>query len=228
MESIKNLYRSIKGSFSNSFSKKAYAQEGEDMILNRYLEHKENGYFIDVGAHHPWRFSNTFFFYKKGWNGINIDPMPNSMHLFNKFRSKDINLELGISQEAKELEYFVFNEPAVNGFSKSAADDILKLPGYKLLYTVKIKTYRLSDILEKYLPNEQKIDFLTIDAEGLDLEVLRSSDWNKYRPTFVLAESDSSSLEDIRECSIYQFMQSKGYNLEAKTAKTFIYKIKDN
>jgi FkbM family methyltransferase len=228
MKYIKDLYRNFKSSYSFSFANKSYAQEGEDMILNRYLEHKENGYFIDVGAHHPWRFSNTFFFYKKGWNGINIDSMPNSMRLFKKVRPKDINLEVGISQEAKELEYFVFNEPAVNGFSKSAKEDILKLPSYKLLKTLKIRTYRLSDILDQYLPVGKKIDFLTIDAEGMDLEVLKSNDWNKYRPSFVLAESDSSSLEEIKGCSIYQFMQTVGYHLVAKSAKTFIYQLKNN
>ena len=69
-----------------------YSQNGEDLILNRFLENKEKGFFIDVGAHHPIRFSNTYLFYKKGWSGINIDAMPGSMTKFNKIRPKDINI----------------------------------------------------------------------------------------------------------------------------------------
>lgn len=77
---------------------KSYAQEGEDMILHRIFERQSVGFYVDVGAHHPFRFSNTYLFYQKGWRGINIDAMPNSMRLFNRFRPRDINLECGISK----------------------------------------------------------------------------------------------------------------------------------
>lgn len=75
-----------------------YSQEGEDAILRRLFELTDKGFYIDIGAHHPQRFSNTYFFYLKGWNGINIEPRPGSSQLFNELRPRDINLELGISQ----------------------------------------------------------------------------------------------------------------------------------
>lgn len=73
---------------------------------------------MDVGAHHPKRFSNTHYFYKKGWRGINIDAMPGGMRLFRKIRPKDINLEIAISDKKRVLTYYVFNDHALNGFSK--------------------------------------------------------------------------------------------------------------
>ena len=74
----------------------SYSQEGEDLIINRLIDSKKNGFYIDIGAHHPFRFSNTYKFYKMGWNGINIDAMPGSMKLFREKRPRDINIECGI------------------------------------------------------------------------------------------------------------------------------------
>ena len=85
------------------------------MILNRFFERKRNGFYVDVGAHHPKRFSNTYTFYKKGWRGVNIDAMPGSMEKFKKIRPRDINLEFAISNKNGTLVYHMFNEPALNG-----------------------------------------------------------------------------------------------------------------
>ena len=111
----------IKNNYFDGFSLKSYSQEGEDMILRRLFEKQKTGFYVDVGAHHPKRFSNTFFFYKKGWSGINIDAMPNSMRLFNEIRPRDTNLEIPISDKKQKLKYYMFNEPALNGFSKELA-----------------------------------------------------------------------------------------------------------
>ncbi|AFZ46692.1 hypothetical protein Cyast_0718 [Cyanobacterium stanieri PCC 7202] len=101
----------------------SFSQEGEDRILNRFFERQEKGFYVDVGAHHPQRFSNTYLFYLKGWRGINIDPLPGSMEKFNQLRSNDINLELAISNQNESLTYYQFNEPALNGFSEDLAKE---------------------------------------------------------------------------------------------------------
>src|SRR5574341_354761 len=77
--------------YIDTYAMKSYSQEGKDMILRRIFGNVENGFYVDVGAYHPKRFSNTFYFYKKGWSGINIDAMPGSMKFFTKMRSRDIN-----------------------------------------------------------------------------------------------------------------------------------------
>ena len=112
----------IKNNYFDGYARKSYSQEGEDMILRRLFEKQKTGFYVDVGAHHPKRFSNTLFFYKKGWHGINIDAMPNSMSLFDKIRPRDINLEVPISEKKQKLKYYMFNEPALNGFSKELAE----------------------------------------------------------------------------------------------------------
>jgi len=60
----------FKNTYLDGYALKSYSQEGEDMILRRIFERQSTGFYVDVGAHHPKRFSNTYFFYKKGWSGI--------------------------------------------------------------------------------------------------------------------------------------------------------------
>src|ERR1700687_2725090 len=86
----------------------SYSQEGEDMVINSFFEGKKKykGFFVDVGAHHPYRYSNTLFFYRKGWRGINIEPTPGATKLFNTFRRKDTNLNIGISDKKEKLTFY--------------------------------------------------------------------------------------------------------------------------
>jgi len=118
---FKNLLRRIRDLYQwDSYYEKSWSQEGEDLILSRYFENlKANGFYVDVGAHHHLRFSNTYKFYKQGWYGINIDAMPGSMDLFNRLRPRDINLEKSVSDSKQIMTYYAFNEPALNGFSGS-------------------------------------------------------------------------------------------------------------
>lgn len=212
-------------SLINQHAWRSYSQEGEDMILKRVFEKKHTGFYVDVGAHHPMRFSNTYFFYKKGWRGINVDAMPGSMALFRIFRRRDVNLEIPISAEGKILTYYVFNEPALNGFDVdlSAARN-LNSNQYKILGTIDLPTRRLDSVLNEHLPTGQEIDFLSIDVEGLDLEVLKSNDWTKYKPDVILVEVLGSTLADIEGNEITGFLDSHGYKIYAKTVNTVIYK----
>ena len=132
------------------------------MILRRLFETQSIGFYVDVGAHHPKRFSNTYSFYKKGWRGINIDAMPNSMKPFNKIRSRDINIEKAVSDKKQTLTYYAFNKAALNGFSKELSEERDGKNGGFIEFTKDIETATLSEILDHNLPEEGVIDFLTI------------------------------------------------------------------
>lgn len=204
----------------------SYAQEGEDLILNRFFENKTNGFYIDVGAHHPKRFSNTYIFYKKGWRGINIDPLPGTKKQFDDERCGDVNLECGVSLKEQELTYYMFNEPALNTFSKEEADSKNGLRAYKIIEERTIKTYPLSRILDENVLPEVKIDFMSVDVEGLDLEVLKSNNWNLYRPNLLLVEDlKKTPLIDLKEKSeLFNFLTQQEYRLVSKTFNTLFFK----
>jgi FkbM family methyltransferase len=197
------------------FSEFSFSQEGEDMILRRLFEDRASGFYVDVGAHHPQRFSNTNHFYLSGWHGINIDAMPGSMQPFRQLRPRDINLEIGVSASSGTLVYYAFNEPAVNSFSKETADRIIEIGKYQLQSASPIPTRSLAEILDEYLPTNQTIDFLTIDVEGLDQVVLRSNNWKRFRPTIILTETIHTS-----SASGIEFLNSLGYREVCSTLRT--------
>lgn len=217
---FKRAYNKIK---DLGYAKLSYAQEGEDLLLERIFEEDLSGFYIDVGAHHPKRFSNTYMFYKKGWRGINIDAMPESMSLFKNVRPLDINLEVGISQLAQTLTYYMFNEPALNGFDKQISESRDNNNSFKIIGRKEIPTFPLHELLDKYLPAGQEISFLSVDVEGLDLEVLKSNDWDKYRPKIVLVEILSLSFENLLKSETHTYLSSKGYAFYCKTPNTVFY-----
>lgn len=203
-----------------------YSQEGEDLVVASFFEGKENykGFFVDVGAHHPYRFSNTAFFYKQGWRGINIEPTPSLFKPFLKFRKRDINLNYGIGN-GETLTFYVFNEGAINTFDEHLAKerDGSHNGKYKIVDKIPIKTMPLSDILDRHLPQNTKIDLLTIDVEGMDYLVLQSNDWSKYTPDFILVECEESISNLSNDC-IYQFLHAKGYSLVGRTKRTSLFR----
>lgn len=207
-----------------------FSQEGEDIILSRFFLDKKQGFYVDIGAHHPQRFSNTYYFYLSGWRGINIDAKPGSMDIFKQIRPNDINLEFAISDCRQTLTYYEFNEPAINGFSKEISNERDGLERYRLISKREIQTYTLQEVLDEYLPKNQEIDFLTVDVEGLDYEVLSSNNWQKYRPKLVLAEYlsassliSTASLNEILKSKLCLFMEKQGYQLYAKSVNTLIF-----
>ena len=214
--------------FDDRKGHRSYSQEGEDRVLSSLLfklhgaEHIKDGFYVDVGAHHPYRYSNTCLFYRQGWHGINIDAMPGSMLAFKKQRPRDINLESGVGLKAETLEFFVFNEPALNTFDESLAkarcNDV-----WHIKATVDVPVLPLSEILKKHVPKGQSIDFFSVDVEGFDLNVLQSNDWQKYRPLVVLVETLGLSFGDLASDPLTEYLHSLGYIEYSKTVNTTFF-----
>lgn len=208
----------------NRYVQVSYSQEGEDLILSRLFESRESGFYVDVGAHHPIRFSNTYRFYRRGWRGINIDAMPGSMDAFHRVRQRDINLEIPVLKERGVLSYYQFNEPALNSFSPELSKERNGKNGCRVVNVVELEGLPLRDILSEHLPSpEQRIDFMSIDVEGLDLAVLESSDWERFRPSAVLVEIERSSLHTISNDPIYRYLSGHGYHIFAKAFQTVFF-----
>ncbi|MBV8254379.1 MAG: FkbM family methyltransferase [Chitinophaga sp.] len=205
------------------YSEFSFAQEGEDMILRRFVGKKTDGFFVDIGAHHPIRFSNTYRFYLDGWHGINVDAMPGSMQVFQKKRPRDINLEVPVSDKKEVLKFYIFNEPALNTFSEKEALSKDGKNNYKITDVKELQTVTLEDILQEHLPAGQHIDFMSVDVEGLDLQVLQSNNWDKYRPEYLLVEDLMSDVSDSLNGPLYKFLHAKDYKLVARSYNTAFY-----
>ena len=211
----------------DSWQTVSWSQEGEDRILSRFFGHKADGFYVDVGAHHPKRFSNTYLFYRRGWRGVNIDAMPGSMAAFRQMRPRDINLECGVGPKDDTLTYHIFTEPALNGFSEQlsqsrhAADT-----SARLVETRPIRVRPLGDILGEHLAPGRTIDFMSVDVEGLDLEVLRSNDWSLFRPKFILVEVLGSTWETLNSSEVTKFLSDRGYDIVAKCTNTVFFRLR--
>jgi FkbM family methyltransferase len=220
---LKAYYRNFPWDILRGYAEQTYSQEGEDMVLQRIFDTVKRGFYIDVGALHPKRFSNTYHFYRKGWNGINIDAMPGSMRLFNRLRPRDINIEAAVAKEPGTLVYFVFNDPALNTFDGNLAKERSSDKSY-VVQKHTLRTRTLREILDKSLPKGQTIDFMTVDVEGFDMQVLQSNNWERYRPRYLLVESTATSCSDVQKTELHRFLNEKRYEFIGKTVLTTFFR----
>ena len=227
-EAVKRVLRPVKRAVMSllgpyQWGRSSYSQEGEDIALDRLLEGQRQGLYVDVGCHHPFRFSNTYMFYRRGWSGICIDPLPGTRRLFNRWRKRDIVLEAGVSRQPAQLTYHMFDEPAVNTFDAALASERLATTPYKKIGTVTVPTNTLAHFLETHCPPGRTIDFLSIDVEGLDLEVLESNDWNRFRPRVVVVECLKTELSKLADEPAARFLSERGYAPYAKTGNSVLF-----
>lgn len=225
---VSPVFRIAKGLASGE-THVSFSQYAEDLLLLSYLSDRIDdpiykGFWVDVGAHHPRRFSNTALFSFFGWRGINVDAMPNAIDLFNKMRPRDINVNVGVGKQAGRLEYFKFNDYAVNTFVPELAEKA-KTQGFLFQGSSFVPVITLRDLLDEYLPVGQHIDFLSVDAEGFDFQILESNDWTRYRPDYVLVELHTfGHNERIFSCEACRFLRNQGYEFAAQTLCTTLFK----
>jgi FkbM family methyltransferase len=187
-----------------------YSQEGEDILLARILSPDKEGFFVDIGAHHPLRFSNTYALYRKGWRGINVDAAPGSMNAFSRLRPEDINIECAVSSSDNPMTFYIFQEGALNTFESSLAQEYVST-GWALERTVEIMPRTLSSILHEHVPIGKHIDLLNIDVEGEEIGVLRSNDWHSYRPDLIILEVLATPFVSLDSHPTVAFLSGKGY-----------------
>jgi len=200
----------------------SYSYDGEDVILKKILI-KKRGFYIDIGCNHPIKHSNTYFLYKQKWKGINIDANPQVIRLFNKKRKNDINLNVGIGIEKKKKLFYVCENDLLSSFDKQVV--IMSKEKWGFDYTeMMINVDRLEDVLNNFIDDKiLNIDFMNIDVEGLEMEVLLSNNWDKFKPDILAIELHKKYLEDVIKGKLYLFILQKGYRLIAKTNTTLIF-----
>jgi FkbM family methyltransferase len=198
-----------------------YSQEGEDVLFERIFPAKNSGFFVDIGAHHPRRFSNTYALYRRGWRGINVDATPGSMELFRRLRPKDINLECAVSNSAVPAKFHVFEEGALNTFDQALAREYID-HGWALKAELEMDSRPLSSILREHLPAGTEIDLLNVDVEGQEMSVLSSNDWGRFRPELIVMEVLSTSFQSILSHPTIFFVLDKGYELMSRLGNSVI------
>ena len=179
--------------------------EGEDLIISDLTKNIKNGFYVDAGCYHPLHLSNTYLLYKRSWTGINIDISEFSIKLFNYLRPNDVNVNSAVSNTEKEISFYYQKKLSQLSTIKKAISNERMQGNIK---EKKIKSLKLNSILNQSKFKNRQIDFLNIDVEGADFEVLKSLDFTIYEPKIICIEIME---KNIFESEIYNFLKDLNY-----------------
>ena len=214
----------------------SYSQAGEDALL-RFLFNDfgiSKITYLDLGTNSPIFNNNTYWFYLNHSNGVCVEADIDLVNIIKKFRPKDKIIHAGVSVSNEiEAEFYIFDQPALNTFDKIEVDSRLKSGTNKLIKSVNVPLLNINKILNDYFTKTP--DLLSIDIEGLDLEVLKSIDYVKFPIPVICVETCEYSENHIRPKNqlFADFLKSIEYEIYADTYintifvnKKWFYKIK--
>jgi FkbM family methyltransferase len=202
-------------------AKLAFALWGEDQILAWVFENRPAGFYVDVGAYHPTLHSNTKLLSDRGWTGINIDCNPTMIEYHRNARPRDVNLNVAVGATEGPVKVYIFHEWASsNTISPVWAEAISRIQSTAVDREIEVQCYPLHKILERHLPPGQAIDLLNVDVETVDLEVLQSNDWTRFRPRVVAIEDIEFNLDEPTHSATYRFLREQGYHFFSRTIYT--------
>jgi FkbM family methyltransferase len=213
-------YAIHKKNLENKNLKKSFSQCGEDLLVQYifYLRNISKPTYIDIGANDPFYLNNTALFYTNGCRGINVEANPALLENFKKNRPDDVNLNIGIAAQESTLDFYVINDPTLSSFSKEECEKFIATGKYHITNTLKIKVTTIRKILDEF-NNGVFPDFLTLDAEGMDFEILRTIDYTNNAPKVICVEvADYSPIGagELRT-ELIDFLVENGYYEYANT-----------
>ena len=218
---IKKVFNLVAGRTGdvNRYEKLSYSQSGEDIIIEYLFQLRkiDKPVCLDIGAYHPIVANNTYKFFLKGSKCVNIDANSTAIESFSSTRPTDTNLNIGIGGEDGEFDFYIMEDVALNTFSLEEKINLEKM-GHHLKEVKKIKMVPVNKVLQEYF-DDIAPDFISIDAEGVDFDIIKSFNFDKYAPKVICIESinytpDGTGTKRIDLC---QFIEQAGYFEYANT-----------
>jgi len=196
----KQIFEYLKPDFM--YSKKSYSQYGEDILIEQALERlkviNSDVCYLDIGSNHPFYLSNTYYFYKKGASGVCIEPDESLYKKFIKKRPRDNCINVGVSIDDKKFsDFYLMTANVLNTFSFDEAEKISAMGTYKIKESRRVPMQSINEIFQnsfKRLP-----DFISLDVEGLDLKILETLDFDRFRPHIFCKQTLSYSENSKQE-----------------------------
>jgi FkbM family methyltransferase len=190
--------------------KKFYSQNGEDVVLLNVLKNypKNRHLYLDIGANHPVVINNTYLLYENGFTGVSIEPNKFLCDLHKKYRPMDTIINSGIGEEGTRI-FYQLNNHTLCTFSKEEADAYVAMNrGYKIEKTYSLELESISGILDNHFSTPPVL--VSIDVEGMEMEILKMYDFDMYSPEYFIIETYSWAKDCIDE-TLFQFMRGKGF-----------------
>ena len=199
-----------------------YSQWGEDLEIINYFKNKQNGKYLDIGSFHPLMYSNTYLLYRKGWSGVNIDLNQTTIDLFNIARPNDLNLCRIIGSEEKKVKvYFDSLFSPVN-----TADEIFYKEHKKIFFKNKFIREVISEKFHSIVERNHisEIDFINIDAEGMDYQVLQQIDLGQIKVSLLAIETHYVSGQETKDfLNIVQHLKINSFSLLKRCGPTSLF-----
>lgn len=184
---------------------KSYSQFNEDIFLWQLFQGKRTGTYIDIGANHPVKLSNTKKFYDMGWSGVNVEPNPKLYKQICEYRPKDLNLNCGVGDNQGTITFYEMEPDYYSTFDDKEAKKASFSSSRKVVAKLPVKVITINEIFEMC---NREVDFLTVDTESFDYKVLSVNDWNKNRPKVIVVELNHD--EDNR---VFELLKQQAYDL---------------
>jgi FkbM family methyltransferase len=204
--------------------RKSYAQCGEDVIARTVFDMLKiaRPTYLDVGAHHPTFLSNTFLFYEQGSRGVTVEPDPELHSRFLDKRPGDTNLNIGIGPQPGGFELFIMSTRTLNTLSEEEAR-LYVSQGYRIEKRHRVEVATINDVMTEHFDGAP--DFLSVDVEGLDYEILASLDFSRFRPKLICVETIvfSSTGKGEKRTEIDTLLGKLGYVRFADTYINTLY-----
>jgi FkbM family methyltransferase len=202
---------------------KSYSQTGEDVIIEFILKARgiTKWTWLDIGAHDPEYLSNTAMWYGNGMRGINVEANPKLTERFSKNRAKDINLNIAVADTNGTMDFYVMDPDTLSTLSEEEAEHFQTL-GHRISEKIQIKTMTVPDIIKNFAGGKFP-DVLLIDAEGYELPILKTIDWDRAKPKIICLESapyDSkfkNYFKTMQKIEMIQYLEQRGYSVAAFT-----------
>lgn len=196
----------------------SFAQNREDIVIKGFFPDVKKGFYVDIGANHPHYHSVTKIFYDSGWKGINVEPNPMLFEQIEDHRKRDINVMKGVGQEEGELKLRVYHSrdglEGISTFSDQMKDSYSKEKDVdtKAFSDLRVEVTTLKKIFSENMTNQ--INFMKVDVEGFEYEVLAGNDWKKYRPELICIESNHivKDWRPVLETADYKLVFNDGLN----------------
>jgi len=228
LKKLKNLRRARRSMSSPLEELRAmrvsYSQFGEDLVVRtHFAENFDNstGRFIDVGAFHPFKYSNTMLLSQLGWRGINVDCDPVKIARFEKLRPQDQNICAAVGEAPRDMVYLEYSpEGLTNRIVDPGEKDLLSGIGEKPLKFTPIRVTTLTHIIEQSVFRKQHFHYLNVDCEGQDLSVLKGLDFSRYSPALISVEAFTKTAR----ADLTAFLAGLGYELTDMVHLTLFFR----
>ena len=205
-----------------------FSSDGEDFILHKIFSKLKNGYYIDIGSHHPILHSNTFLFYLNGWRGVCVDPLPNLIWKYKVFRGEDKFIPAGFDSKKsdKKLTFYHYaNTPDNSTFNKERVVELKNKFSRVPTEEIKVDIVNHDDVMKSFLEinDSSQIHLLNLDVEGFEEKILESFFSNKNFPWVVCVEDLGFLVDELKSSNIDSLMKKNGYKLGMKTFLSSVY-----